>query len=297
MRDFEYIRAESVDHALGVLADLGESAVKLAGGQSLLNILKQGLLAPDYVVDIKGLAELDFIRFDAGSGFRIGALSTHASIEHSEEIARRCPVLAQMERHLASVQVRNWGTLGGNICIADPTSDAAPVLIALGAEAAISGRKGSRKLPLHDFFVDYYQTVLEPEELLTEVGFRPPGPGAAAAYEKLRNVEGDAPIVVSAAYLRLENDGRTCAEARVALGGVASTPIRATAAEDALKGRELTPEAVASAALLAAEAASPIPDIVASAEYKKDMAAVMTRRTLTRAADEAARSLKRKHPK
>ncbi len=287
MKDFEYIRARSVDHALEVLAEKGESAVKIAGGQSLLNILKQGLMAPDCLVDIKGLEELDFIESNPGTGFRIGALTTHASILDSEVLQSSCGVLASMERHLATVQVRNWGTIGGNLCMADPSSDAAPVLIALGSTAHIRGPEGAREVPLGEFFLGYYETVVQPGELLTEISFPAIPPATGVSYEKFRNVEGDAPIVVSSAFVSLEKDGRTLSDARVVLGGVASTPVRATAVEDALKGVKLTPAAVESASGLVAESTSPIPDVVCSAEYRNKIARVLAKRTLLSAFEEA----------
>jgi len=286
--DFDYIRAESTDHALGVLAEHEEDAVIYAGGQSLLNILKQGLLAPEHILDIKGLGELDYIRFDPSSGLAIGALTTHRSVERSADVLAHYPMLARAESQIASVQVRNWATLGGNLCIADPASDAAPVLQALGAEVDVRSAKGLRTVALDDFFVDYYETVLEENELLTEIRVPKTGPRTGVGYEKFRNVEGDAPIVVASAWVALEEDGKTCRDLRLAFGGVASIPLRSPKAEDLLRGGPLGPDEVAQAAEAVADDISPIPDIVCSAEYKTKIAAVLARRTLTQAALSAA---------
>jgi carbon-monoxide dehydrogenase medium subunit len=285
--DFQYVRAESVDHALDTLGELGEDAVVIAGGQSLLNILKQGLMAPETVVDIKGLGSLDYVDGDETRGLRIGAVTTHRTVETSDLVRQHLPVLSEMERHLASVQVRNWGTLGGNLCIADPTSDAAPVLMALGSEVLLKRSGGERTVAVNDFFVDYYETVLEEGELLTEIRVPALPARAGAAYEKFRNVEGDAPIVVASSYLKLAEDGKTVEEVRIALGGVSSTPVRATGAEDLLRGAEATDERIAEAARAVAQSTSPIPDIVCSAEYKVDISTVLARRTLGKAASRA----------
>jgi len=229
MMDFDVITVGTVAEALDALAKYGEDAKVIAGGQSLLNILKQGLMAPAVLVDIRRVEEIGGLRLDGG--LRIGAAATHRALELSADALRMHPVLCETERRLAYVQTRAWGTVGGNLCIADPTSDLAPCFFALDAAAAIAGPEGERKVPIAEFFVDYYQTVLGPGDLLTEVEVPAPPPRSGAAYEKFRNVEGDAPIVGVAVRIDLDEGGGRCAGARVALGGVAPVPWRAALAE------------------------------------------------------------------
>ena len=286
MMDFDVVSCRTLEEALDTLAEYGDDAKVIAGGQSLLNILKQGLLAPELLVDVRTIEALAGIHLDGG--LRIGAGATHRAVERSEVVAKAHPVLAEMERHLATVQIRNWGTIGGNLCMADPTGDPAPPLLALDAEARIARKGGERRVPLDAFFIDYYETVLEPEEILTAVDVPLPPPRTGVAYEKFRNVEGDAPIVGVAVRVTLEEGGETCRDVRVALGGVAPVPMRAKAAEGLLKGTALTAEAIAEAAHRAPEETSPIPDITASEEFKKKLVTVLVER-VTSAATAMAR--------
>lgn len=285
MMDFDVIAATTVEEALDALGRYGDEAKVVAGGQSLLNILKQGLMAPAALVDVRGVSGLDAL--EADGALKIGATVLHRTLELSEDVRRTAPVLCEMERHLASVQIRNWGTLGGNLCMADPTGDPAPCLLALDASLVVQGPKGTRVVGVEDFFVDYYETVLEPDELLVRVDVPAGGPRTGAATEKFRNVEGDAPIVVAAVRLVLDDAGRLCRDVRIALGGASPVPLRAREAEKVLLGQEPTPEAVAEAAAKALEETSPIPDITASEAFKKKLVGVLVKRVTMKAAERA----------
>ena len=282
MRNFDYVSPGTLPQALALLDEYGEDCRVIAGGQSLLNILKQGLIAPKVLVDIRGIPELNYIRYEETEGLRVGAGTTHRAIELSPLVSERCRVLVEMERHLAGVQIRNWGTIGGNLCIADPTGDPAPPLIAMNTQVTIASSQGERTAALEEFFVDYYETVLEPHELLTEIRVPPAPDRTVVAYTKFRNVEGDSPIVGAAVSLTLDSHG-SCAEVRIALGGVASTPVRAKKAEEVLKGKSLKGPLISKAAEAVSDDIEPIPDIVASEEYKDKIARVLVRRMIKEA--------------
>ncbi|MBW2056448.1 MAG: xanthine dehydrogenase family protein subunit M [Deltaproteobacteria bacterium] len=282
MRDFDYLCPQSLKEALAFLEEHGENCRIIAGGQSLLNILKQGLIAPEVLVDIKSIPELDYVRCDEAGQLRVGAVTTHRALELSPLVRERFGVLADMEQHLASVQIRNWGTIGGNLCIADPTGDPAPPLIAMGGQVTIASTQGERSLAIRDLFVDYYETVVKPQELLTEIVVPPLPERSAVTYAKFRNVEGDSPIVGAAVFLEVDPDG-SCLDVRIALGGVAPTPVRAEKAEGILRGKFPGDGLIEKAAEAVADDISPIPDIVASEEYKEKVARVLVKRMLREA--------------
>ncbi|MBW2121323.1 MAG: xanthine dehydrogenase family protein subunit M [Deltaproteobacteria bacterium] len=282
MRDFDYLCPQSLKEALAFLEEHGENCRIIAGGQSLLNILKQGLIAPEVLVDIKSIPELDYVRCDEAGQLRVGAVTTHRALELSPLVRERFGVLADMEQHLASVQIRNWGTIGGNLCIADPTGDPAPPLIAMGGQVTIASTQGERSLAIRDLFVDYYETVVKPQELLTEIVVPPLPERSAVTYTKFRNVEGDSPIVGAAVFLEVDPDG-SCLDVRIALGGVAPTPVRAEKAEGILRGKFPGDGLIEKAAEAVADDISPIPDIVASEEYKEKVARVLVKRMLREA--------------
>lgn len=282
MRDFEYIAPKSVEETVDALSKYKDDAKIIAGGQSLLNILKLGLMAPEYLIDIKNLSELDYITYDEKEGLRIGATTTHHEVETSPLIIEKYPILSEMEKNLASVQIRNWGTIGGDLCIQDPTGDVAPPLIALKATVKIVGPDGERTLPMEDFSTDYYETVLNEDEILTEIQVPPIAPMMGIAYSKFRIVEGDAPIVGAAVSFTLKDDG-TCADARIATNGTAPIPLRIPDAEAVFKDKKISDDLIIEAVEIAGEAMECIPDIVASDEYKKRVAKVYVKRMARKA--------------
>jgi len=237
------------------------------------------------LVDVKGLSTLDYINYDDGEGLRIGALATHRAIEKSEVIQKHFNVLSEMEQNLATVQTRNWGTIGGNICHADPAGDPAPVLIALKAKLKLSSLGGERIVEMEDFSKDYLEVTLEPDEMLTEIQVPTPPPHTGTAYEKLMVMKGDMGIVGAAVSITL-NDG-VCKDVRIALSNVASVPLRAREAEKRLIGKALNDGLLTEAGEIASEEADPPSDVHGSSEYRREMVKVFVKRAATKALERA----------
>jgi len=231
IKEFEYFAPKTVAEACSLLSQYREEAKMIAGGQSLLILMWQGLVAPEYVIDIKGISDLDYIDFDDKEGLRIGALTTHRAIEKSPLIRNGFSVLSEMELLLATVQTRNWGTIGGNLSHADPTGDPAPPLIAMNARVKMVGSGGERVAALEDFSKDFFETILQADEMLTEIQVPKPPPHTGTAYMKFALMEGDSAIVGAAASITLEPGSGVCKDARIVLGGVAPVPLRAKRAE------------------------------------------------------------------
>lgn len=277
IHDFNYLRPGTVKEAFGMLGEHKDDCKVICGGQSLLIVMRQGLVAPEYLIDLKGLTELDYIKYDDASGLKLGATTTHREIERSEIVAQKYPVLKDMEHKLASIQVRNWGTIGGNIAHADAAGDPAPVLIALDATVKIGGPNGERTMALEDFYTDLFETALEPGEIVLEIAVPPVPPKTATCYQKFNLLESDQGIVAVAATISLNADG-TCKDARVALGNGAPTNIRAKNAEQALIGKKLDDSVFAAAGQAAADDSQPVSDIHASEEYRRHLIGVLTKR-------------------
>jgi carbon-monoxide dehydrogenase medium subunit len=282
MKRFEVVQAGSVEDCLRALAAHGPEAKLLAGGTDLLPQLKNGVLSPRHVIDLSRVARLRSINLDGGRELRVGAAVTARELELHQGVRTRYQALAESGALVGSVQVRNLATVGGNLCNAAPSADMAPPLLALEAEAVIAGPRGERRVPLSSFFTDVRRTVLAPDELLVELVMPAPPPRSGGNY--LRHTprrELDIAVVGVASQLTL-SDG-VCARARIALAAVAPIPLRATAAEQALEGRPITTELIERAAGLATEAARPISDQRGSAEFRRHLVGVLTRRTLTTA--------------
>jgi carbon-monoxide dehydrogenase medium subunit len=289
VRRFELATPDSVDACLAVLARRGAEAKLLAGGTDLLPQLKNHLLKPGYVVDLSGVADLRVLEGDARRGFRIGANVSARQLELHAGVRAAYPGLSESGALVGSVQVRNLATVGGNMCNAAPSADMAPPLVALEAEAVIAGPKGRRRVPLADFFTGVRKTVLGPDELLIE--FAVPALPARSGGSYMRHTprrELDIAVVGVAAQVSLTNG--VCGKARIALAAVAPTPVRATAAEQALEGQPLTAQAIERAAELAVQAARPIDDQRGSADFRRHLVRVLTRRTLTVALERANRA-------
>ncbi|MFF4568021.1 FAD binding domain-containing protein [Streptomyces sp. NPDC001410] len=272
---FEYARPTSVDEAVRALADAGEEAKVLAGGQSLLPLLRLRLAFPELVVDVGRIPELRGVRED-GDTLVIGALTTHHEVIRDPLVRRHAGLLAEATATVADPAVRHRGTLGGSLAHADPAGDLPAVLLAMDGEMVVAGPNGRRTIPARDFFVDYLQSALAPDELLVEVRV-PKADGWGFHYEKFHRVAQAWAIVGVAALVR-RDDGRI-AEARIGLTNMGATPLRATAAEEALSGAD-GPEAVARAAEAAAEGTRPSQDLSASPEYREHLARVLTRRAV-----------------
>jgi CO/xanthine dehydrogenase FAD-binding subunit len=281
VRRFELALPRSVDDCLKTLARRGPDVKVVAGGTDLLPQLKNGLLRPAFVVDLSGVTPLRRLGVTK-KGLRVGAAVTARQLELDPRVRADYLALAESGAVVGSVQIRNLATVGGNLCNAAPSADMAPPLMALEAQAVIAGPKGKRQVPLADFFQGVRQTVLAPDELLLELVVPAPGPRSGGHY--LRHTprrELDIAVVGVASQLTLSNG--TCAKARIALAAVAPTPVRATAAEQALEGQPVTPAQIERAAELAVGAAHPISDQRGSAEFRRHLVRVLTRRTLTTA--------------
>jgi len=283
IKDFEHFAPKTVKEACSLLAQYKDDAKIIAGGQSLLILMKQRLISPKYVIDIKGLSSLDYINFDKKEGLRIGALSTHRAVETSSVVRREFGVLAEMEQEVANLPIRNWGTIGGNLCQADPAGDPAPVLIALNARVKVASSTGERSVALEGFFKDYLETVLKPGEILTEIEVPNPAAHTGVAYARFSLVDQGHPLVGAAASITLDSRNATCKDARIVLGGSAATPMRAKKAEKVLIGKEIKDGLIEEAAQAASEEARPPSDIHASEEYRRKVAKVLVRRALKQA--------------
>ena len=278
MRDFIFHAPTSLDEALSLLDEHGEDARPIAGGTAMVNLLKQNLVYADHLVGLGKVPGLRGITRSNGD-LRIGALTRHREVERSADIAEAAPLLAEAYSRVATVRIRNMATVGGGLTHADPAQDPPPALMALGARIVLASSGGTRELPVEDLFVDYYETALEPGELLTEVIVPVQPSDARGVYLKfLPRTEDDYATVAVAALARVENGA--CADVQVALGAVAPTPVRATAVEAALEGQPVTGDAIRLAAEAVADQVDPLPDFRGSAEYKRDMAVVFTRRAL-----------------
>lgn len=277
---FDYAAPTTLQEALGVLADAGEDVKVIAGGQSLLPILRMRLNAPDKVVDLGRIEELRGIT-DDGSHLVIGAMTTYADVLASSAVRDHAALLVEAVRTVADPQIRHRGTVGGALVHADPAGDVGAPVLALGADFVITGPGGERTVPADEFFRDLFETAVGEGELLTRIRV-PKHTGWGAHYEKFVRVAHQWSIVAVGATVRV--DGGSIAEARVGLTNMGSTPLRATAVEQALVGRPATEEAVREACAAAAEGTDPPSDLNGSADYRRHLATVLTRRAVLAAA-------------
>jgi carbon-monoxide dehydrogenase medium subunit len=287
MARIEYVEPQSLDEVLHVLDKYGEDARILAGGQSLLVMLRDRLIEPRVLVGLQGVPGLDQIA--ANGGLRVGAMATHTAVQMHPAVRARWSLLAQAEAAVSAPQIRNRGTLVGNVAHAFPTADPPAALIALGASVRLRSSAGERSLPVEDFFIGFMQTALQPAEIVTAVDIPAQPSGAVGAYLKYAMRPLDFSIVGVAVRVALASDA-TCADARIGLNGAGPTPLRARRAETVLWGRNLLSdaEAIAEAADLAAADSEPVGDIDGSAEYKRKMIRVFTRRAIEQAVRSSA---------
>ena len=253
----------------------------------MLVLMKQNMLTPEYVVDIKGLSELDYMNYDAKKGLTIGALTTHRTIEKSPIIQKNYPVLSEMEDNLAVVQTRNYGTIGGNVCHGEPAGDPSVVFIALNAKLKLVGEKGERVINSEEFYKDTLEVDLKPDEILTEIQVPTIPPHTGVAHEKLMFQKGDLGIVGAAASITINPSSGVCENACVALSNVASTPFRAKGAEKVLIGKVINDKVLEEAGEAAAKEVSPPSDVHGSEEYRRAMTKVFLKRVVTKALERA----------
>jgi carbon-monoxide dehydrogenase medium subunit len=284
MISFSYLEPVDIDEALAALARYGEEAKVIAGGTGLVNLLKQRLVQPTFLVGLRRLAGLSKLSYDGA--LRIGALCTQRAIETSALVQDHVPLLAETCRQVATVRIRTMATIGGALAHADPNQDPPPALIVLDARVRVRSQQHVREVSVDTFFTGYYETILAPDELVTEVIIPPLPAGSGTAFIKfLPQTHDDYATVAVAARVTLDGDRIT--EARVALGAAAATPLRVTTIEEALRGQVPTPTVLREAAALVADAVDPTADFRGSAAYKRDMAVVFVQRALAQAAARA----------
>ena len=283
MQAFEYRTPKSLKEVQQDLKQFGSDAKLIAGGTALMIMMKQRLVHPGCLISLRSVRGLNGIA-EKNGGLAIGGATTHRAVESSSLVKRRLPLLAETYHHVATVRVRNMATVGGGLAHADPNQDPPPTLIALGATIKAGSADGSRTIPVEDFFTDYYETVLKPDEIITELYVpRLPANSGAAFLKFLPRTADDYATVSAAAVVTLDKSKKNFAEVRVALGSVGTTAIRARDAEAVLRGQPVKAEALAEAGEKAKQAVDPISDFRGSAAYKKEMAGVFVRRALTKA--------------
>lgn len=274
---FEYLEARTVGEACSLLKKYGDRAKIIAGGTDLLVSMKKRNITPWYIINIKNIPDLEYIQYDNEKGLKIGALTALESIESSPMIRERFFIVADAAHQIGSPQIRNWATIGGNLCNAAPSADMALPLIGLGAMVKIEGINGEKVFPIEQFFIGPGINVLETGEILTEIQVPTSSLHTGGAYLKLPSRTSiDIAVVGVAVVLTLNSEHRRVLDARIVLGAVAPIPMRAHKAENIIKGKVIEEQLIVRAAQTAAEEARPISDIRGSAKYRKEMVRVLT---------------------
>lgn len=284
---FDYVRAGSLKEASELASEKGSKAILMAGGTDVILLMKAKAVPADTVIDIKEISDLDSIVFSEGEGMRIGALAKLFDIQTSDIVRQKMPALADAAHYVASAQIRRKGTMAGNICNASPSADTASILLAMDAKVKVYNNENEKEIPIGDFFKGVKKTCLEKGDIVTEIFVPELKKGEGSAYFKhsVRKAM-DLAIVGVAAWVK--TDGNKVADCRIAMGGVGTTPLRAYSAEKILKGSELNDDLLERAAVAASEECSPISDVRASAEYRKDMIRVYTKRAVKKAVETMA---------
>jgi carbon-monoxide dehydrogenase medium subunit len=286
-QSFEYFRPQSVSEAIALLEEHGEGAKILSGGQSLIPMMKIRLARPECIIDINRLADLHYVKEEAGF-LKIGGLTREADLETSSLIRSKYLIILDTAASIADPQVRNMATVGGNLAHGDPANDHPATMLALEAEIVAIGPHGERIIPIKDFFLSIFTTALEHSEILTEIRIPIPPAGSGGAYFKLERKVGDFATVGVAAQVTLDGTG-ICRRVGIGLTNVGATPIKATRAEGFLAGKTMDKEQIDQAAQLAAEESQPSSDLRGPAEYKISMVRELTKRALVRACERAVR--------
>ncbi len=279
LQPFGLVEPESLTEALDAIARLDGEARLVGGGTALVPMIRLGLVKPDRLVSLQRISPLNGIRLD-GEALELGATATHGDVERSRIVRGGWPLVAEAAHRVATPAIRTSGTIGGNLAYAESASDPAPALMCHDAAVHVAGRRGSRTVPIAQFFRGFYEAALEPGEIVTSVRVPPAPVGARGGYVKYtsRSAE-DKPLIGVAALITVDAAGR-CTHVRLALGGAAPTPIRAERAEAALQGETLTDASARAAAELAARDAEPLSDLMGSADYRREMIRVWVRRLL-----------------
>ncbi|MEM0158490.1 MAG: xanthine dehydrogenase family protein subunit M [Thermoplasmataceae archaeon] len=276
-KPFEYFAPRTLEDALSFLEEKGENAKIMSGGQSLIPLLKLRLASPDYIVDISRIGGLDFVKSVRGE-IRIGALNQLSKLLYDPTVGKALPILVDAIKLIADPQVRNMGTIGGNICHGDPGNDLPAVMLALGATFIAMGPKGQRTISSQDFFVDTFQTDLKPGEILTEIVIPDQGANSYGTYLKLEKRAGD--FAIAGAAVQVSMKGKTCQRVGIGLTSVAPKPVKAFEAENQLKGKELNEKNILAATERIDQYLDPASDLRGPADYKREMAKVLVARAL-----------------
>jgi aerobic carbon-monoxide dehydrogenase medium subunit len=284
---FEYLRPNTIPEAIAFLQQYGDDAKILSGGQSLIPMMKFRLARPGYVVDINRISGLSYIK-EEGGYLKIGGLTREADLENSLLIHSKYPIIFDTARVIADPQVRNMATLAGNLAHGDPANDHPATMLALGAQVVAVGPQGERVLPIESFFVTLFTTELQHDEIVREVRIPTPPPRSGGAYLKLERKVGDFATAGVAVQLTLDGAG-ICQKVGIGLTNVGATPVKASKAEESLRGKKLDEAAIAQASQLAADEAQPSSDLRGPAEYKKGLVKELTRRALVRAYERAGK--------
>ena len=284
---FDYVKAGSVSEASRIAAEKGKKGVIMAGGTDVILLLKDRVIPVDTVIDIKGIEGMEGIEYVEGEGFKIGALTKLFDIQNSPVVREKLPALSDAAHYVASAQIRRKGTLVGNICNASPSADTAPILLAMDAKIKVANGEEEKVIAISDFFKGVKKTALVPGDIVTEVMVPELKKNEGSAYFKhaVRKAM-DLAIVGVAAWIKM--DGCKVADCRITMGGVGITPLRAKNAEQILIGNEITDEILEKAGKAASEECSPISDVRASAEYRRDMIRVYTKRAVRKAIETLA---------
>ena len=282
---FEYLAPTTIGEACNLLLELGEGAKVMAGATDLIPPMRDKAIAPEYLIDLKKIPGLDQLTYE--EGLKIGALTTLRTLETSPLVKEKNPAVAHAAKVVASTQIRMKGTMAGNICNASPSCDSAPNLLAQGAKILVQGPDKDRVIKIEDFFRGVKKTSLEPGEIVTGIVIPPLKENEAAAYIK-HAVRKAMDLAIIGVAVKIKVEEGICTDAKIALGAVATTPIRAPKAEAALIGKALTDEAIVKASEEAMASCDPISDIRASKEYRKDMVRVFTKRAIRQAMEQLA---------
>ncbi len=286
MNEFKLLKPRNLQEACRLLAEHKGRAKIISGGQSLVPLLKGGYIEPEYIIDLKSSKGLSYIKEEDG-GIKIGALTTHRILETTPIIKKKLPVLVEAENRLAHRQIRNWGTIGGALSHGDPGGDLGPSLIALGARVKANSIRGERQIEMAGFYEGIFSTVLEEDEILSEI-FIPSMPRhSAAAYQKEAIEEGDYPICSVAVFVTLDTQGETIKDAKIVLGAVGPTPIIAQKAGQSLIGKKVNSISAEQTGAIAMGEADPTTDVLGSAEYKHELIRLLTRDMLIKAVERA----------
>jgi len=284
LKPFEFFEPETLEEVLQLLLKFGNKAKVLAGGVDLVLKMRLHQVTPEYIISLQKISGLDYIDVDSKSGLKIGASTTLRQVELSPIVHKGWILLHEAVHWISSAQAKSMGTIVGNLCVATPASDIAPVLFVMGASAKIVGDT-EKVIPLEKLFVDVGKTCLKAQEIAAEISVPPLPDGAGTAFVKLAKTKDDI-AKVNAAVLLTVSDG-LCSDVKIALGSVAPKPVRVLKAEDVLKGQKLNEEVITKAAEVAADSVTPITDVRSTAEYRKDMVKILVKDSLNKAISRA----------